>query len=86
MNNLSRRSFIKSTSIASSGLFLIPNFQSNAPNNRLNIAVIGVGGRGKANWGSVPNENIVAMCDVDDNRARKDTFFILKQENLKTLG
>jgi len=35
----------------------------------LNIAVIGVGGRGKANWSACSNENIVAFCDVDENRA-----------------
>lgn len=69
MQNLSRRSFIKSTTAASAGIFILPNFINNSPNNRLNIAVIGVGGRGKANWGKVPKENIVAMCDVDDNRA-----------------
>ena len=31
--------------------------------------MIGVGGRGKANWSKIPKENIVALCDVDDNRA-----------------
>ena len=60
MNNFSRRSFLKSTTAASTGLFLIPDFLTNAPNNRLNIAVIGVGGRGKANWDKVPMENIVS--------------------------
>ncbi len=69
MNHFSRRSFIKSSSIASSGLLFIPGFLKNSPNNRLNVAVIGVGGRGKANWSTVPKENIVALCDVDDNRA-----------------
>ncbi len=69
MHQLSRRSFLKSTTAASTGLFFIPDFLKNAPNNRLNIAVIGVGGRGKANWSKVPKENIVALCDVDDNRA-----------------
>ena len=29
-----------------------------------------MGGRGRANWSRVPQENIVAMCDVDDNRAK----------------
>ena len=66
---LSRRSFIKSTTAASTGLLFIPDLLKNAPNNRLNIAVIGVGGRGRANWDKVPQENIVAMCDVDNNRA-----------------
>ena len=69
MQNLSRRSFLKSTAAATSGLLFIPGCISNSPNSRLNIAVIGVGGRGKANWTKVPKENIVAMCDVDDNRA-----------------
>lgn len=69
MHHFSRRSFIKSTTAASTGLLFIPNLIRNAPTNRLNIAVIGIGGRGKANWSKVPKENIVAMCDVDDNRA-----------------
>ncbi len=36
---------------------------------RLNIAVIGVGGRGQANWGAVceAGERIVALCDVDES-------------------
>ena len=33
-------------------------------NDRLNIAMIGVGGRGGANLGGVNSENIVALCDV----------------------
>jgi len=37
----------------------------NAP-NRLNIAVIGCGGRGASNLGSVSGENIVALCDVNE--------------------
>lgn len=31
----------------------------------MNIAVIGVGGRGEASWSQVSAENIVAMCYVD---------------------
>jgi predicted dehydrogenase len=69
MHQFSRRSFIKSTTAASTGLLFIPDFLKNAPTNRLNVAVIGVGGRGKANWSKVPKENIVALCDVDYNRA-----------------
>ncbi len=71
MKNLSRRSFLKSTSAATVGAMIIPNLLSFSPNNRLNFAVIGVGGRGHANWGKVPGENIVAMCDVDDKRAAR---------------
>ncbi len=42
---------------------------SNSPNEKLNIAMIGVGGRGAANLAEVAGENIVALCDVDDRRA-----------------
>jgi len=34
-------------------------------NSKLNIAVIGAGGRGRANMKGVATENIVALCDVD---------------------
>ena len=69
MNKSSRRSFLKSTSAISSGLLILPSLYGFSANNRLNIAVIGVGGRGRANWSKVPKENIVAMCDVDDQSA-----------------
>ena len=38
-------------------------------NGKLNIAGIGVGGRGAGDLKSVESENIVALCDVDWNRA-----------------
>lgn len=38
-------------------------------NEKLNIAVIGCGGRGAGNLAGVAGENIVALCDVDQNRA-----------------
>lgn len=41
-----------------------------SPNGKLNIAAIGVGGRGGGNLGAVASENIVALCDV--NRANLD--------------
>lgn len=72
----SRRDFIKSASLLGAGAVFIPNLMSCSPSGRLNIAVIGVGGQGKSNWSKVINqkdpawnENVVALCDVDDNRA-----------------
>ncbi len=38
-----------------------------SPNEKLNIAVIACGGRGGHNLGEVSSENIVALCDVDEN-------------------
>ena len=41
------------------------------PSEKLNIACIGVGGRGYAMAMNVSTENIVALCDVDDKRGSK---------------
>ena len=72
MNNLNRRSFLKSTTIFTGATLISPSILScQNPNSKLNIAVIGVGGRGGANFNPLlESENIVAMCDVDDNRAK----------------
>jgi len=74
--NPTRRDFIKSASLLGAGAVFIPNLMSCSPSGRLNIAVIGVGGQGKSNWSKMINqkdpkwnENIVALCDVDDFRA-----------------
>lgn len=66
MKDLSRRSFIKTTSAASVSAVFIPEFISRPPNSRLKFGVVGVGGRGRGCWKPVPIDDIVAMCDVDD--------------------
>jgi predicted dehydrogenase len=41
--------------------------QERSPNAKLNIGLIGVGGRGAQNMvAPITNENIVAICDVDE--------------------
>ncbi|MCI0705029.1 MAG: Gfo/Idh/MocA family oxidoreductase [Planctomycetia bacterium] len=40
-------------------------------NEKLNVAVIGVANRGAANLAGVAHENIVALCDVDPDNAKK---------------
>jgi predicted dehydrogenase len=42
-----------------------------APSNKLNIALMGVWGRGTAHYNVLRNENVVALCDVNDNRTRE---------------
>ena len=46
MNSVSRRDFLKSTSVVAAGALIIPNLLSCSPNNRLNIALIGCGAYG----------------------------------------
>src|SRR6516225_1628796 len=60
---ISRRRFVAA---AAGAVLTAPNFvRGKDVNNRLNIAIIGVGGRGAANLAAVSSENIVALCDVN---------------------
>src|SRR5947208_3405408 len=70
---LSRRRFLKSGTVAT-GTFLLGApalLRGKGLNEKLNIAIIGAGGRGAANTQSVSSENIVALCDVDEGRLNK---------------
>jgi len=68
-----RRQFIRATGKYSSILFLssqtLGREGHTAPNDKLNIAGIGVGGKGGGDIRDVSTENIVAMCDVDSKNA-----------------
>src|SRR6516225_4265142 len=43
----------------------------NAPSNKLNVALMGVWGRGTAHYSLLRNENVVALCDVNDLRTKE---------------
>lgn len=68
-----RRNFLTSAAALTAGCWLAPRFAIGNPgrsaNSRINIACIGVGGRGAINVQSLAGENIVALCDVDDQSA-----------------
>ena len=70
---LSRRSFLQKTSLASAAAVAFPHVmrsqQGVSPNSKLNVACIGVGGRGRAAVTAMATENHVAFCDVDESRA-----------------
>ena len=67
---MQRRDFIKNAALAGAGLLIAPSglFGANAPSNKLNIALIGVGGRGRAHYDSIATENVAALCDVNAER------------------
>lgn len=68
----SRRKFIGAASAAAAGMMVVPRHvvgatqKRKAPSDTLNIACIGVGGMGFSDTRGVRSENIVALCDVDD--------------------
>ncbi len=67
---LSRRRFLKRSVAAGAAVaFAAPaiRLSHGSPNEKLNIAVIGVANRGAGNLAGVASENIVALCDVDEN-------------------
>src|SRR5947207_6428331 len=72
-SRLNRRGFLKPTTVAA-GTFLLgaPAFlRGKGLNEKLNIAIIGAGGRGASNTQSVSGENIVALCDVSESNLNK---------------
>jgi hypothetical protein len=67
-DQVSRRRFLKSSAALAGALAIgapaIVHGQN--LNSKLNIAVIGTGGRGGSNLDAVSSENIVALCDVNE--------------------
>ena len=72
MSNISRRDFLKTGAAAIAGFTIAPSsvlgksFGHISPSDKMNIAVVGIGGMGHANINAVKDtENIVALCDVN---------------------
>ena len=68
--HLSRRQFIQRSALAASAVAFPFVSARNVlgANNRLDIAGIGVGGKGAVDIDCCSTENIVALCDVDETR------------------
>jgi len=67
---MKRRHFLNSTTAAGAGLLILPSGTragANAPSNKLNVALIGTWGRGEAHFDSIAQENVVALCDVNES-------------------
>jgi predicted dehydrogenase len=67
----SRRSFLGQSAAGAAALWAAPAFlRAAGANERLNLAFIGVGGRGGSNLNDIARngqENVVAICDVNEN-------------------
>src|SRR5687768_12387678 len=76
-SQLSRRNFVKTSALAGAAFLIVPRHVLGrgyiAPSDKLNIAGIGVGGKGGGDlveFAKSPRVNIVALCDVDDREAK----------------
>src|SRR5438552_14837514 len=64
-----RRQFIYASAMAASATaltgFAAPKPKFRSPNEKLDLGIIGCGGKGQADSHGLSGENIVALCDVD---------------------
>lgn len=75
-SNLNRRTFIKSTAVTGLGIAVAPGiaFGKTAKNDKVNIAFIGVGGRGRSHLRNILNREdveVTAICDIDPSAIEK---------------
>jgi predicted dehydrogenase len=73
----SRRKFLSASAAAAAGVMVVPRHvigatqKKKAPSDTVNIGCVGVGGMGFSDTRGVRSENIVALCDVDDEMVAK---------------
>ncbi|MFW5821061.1 MAG: Gfo/Idh/MocA family protein, partial [Bacteroidota bacterium] len=75
-SGVSRRDFVKTTAFTAAGLTILPSGVISAkgrkaPSDKLNVAAIGIGGKGSGILGKIETENIVGLCDVDWKYSRR---------------
>ena len=66
---MKRRHFLRSVALSTAAPLILPRtrlFGADAPSNKLNIALIGTWGRGEAHFAGIASENVVALCDVNE--------------------
>jgi len=79
LKDVTRRDFLQKTTAAAIGsFFIVPRHVLGkgyrAPSDKLNIAAVGIGGKGFSDITNAYNngaENVVALCDVDWNLGKK---------------
>lgn len=63
-----RRGFLRASALAGGAAIFFPAVMDcRGANEKLNVAAIGVGGRGGHNTSKMAGENVVALCDVNGN-------------------
>ncbi len=67
---MNRRELLKTATVGAGMLLTSGTARAGrkSPNDKLNIALIGVWGRGLAHYDSLSEENVVALCDVNESR------------------
>ncbi|MBS1949192.1 MAG: Gfo/Idh/MocA family oxidoreductase [Bacteroidetes bacterium] len=88
--NNSRRKFLKDTSLAATGFFIVPRHVLGrgfvAPSDKLIVAGIGVGGKGESDleyFYKSGKAEVAYLCDVDDRQAKNSVTRFPKAKRYK---
>ena len=71
-HQFSRRQFLQQASLGAAGLWITGcaspagKTRKLSANDKLNIGIIGTGNRARSNIKGVAEQNIVALCDIDE--------------------
>src|SRR5690349_8437268 len=66
---IKRRQFLKSAALIGASGLILPRFKlfgAEAPSNKLNVALIATGHRAQDHFEVMSHENVVAICDVNE--------------------
>lgn len=76
---MKRRDFVRAGAATGAGLMILPTgtlFGQDKPSDRLNIVLLGAWGRAAQHYGNLSGQNVVAICDVNqDNMAKAKKQF-----------
>lgn len=73
-SEISRRSFLGGAAAVAASVSIVPRHVlggpgHRAPSDKLNVACVGLGGKGFSDSEAMIEENVIALCDVDKKRA-----------------
>ena len=75
MTDITRRKFVKTVAATGAAFTILPRHVlgrgMQAPSDTVNVAAVGIGGRGGSDLAAVLSQNIVAICDVDETYLEK---------------
>ena len=66
---MKRRQFLSASAASAAAVLIAPRlrlFGADAPSNKLNVALLGTWGRGEAHFSALSSENVVALCDINE--------------------
>ncbi|MFC4213562.1 gfo/Idh/MocA family oxidoreductase [Pedobacter petrophilus] len=87
---MNRRKFVKDTAIATAGITILnfPVFGKNAPSNKVQLAVMGLNGRGSflaSSYAKLENVEIAYICDVEEKAIQKGFNALVNEKRKPTL-